>query len=54
VKQVKEYIAPLLECIQYKVEERLATTCTGSCPHTGEFIDSEGNPVYLISQSYSG
>jgi hypothetical protein len=29
---MEKYVKPFLECISYKIEERLANSCTGSCP----------------------
>lgn len=28
---MKRYVNPTLECVEFKVEEKLASTCTGSC-----------------------
>jgi hypothetical protein len=40
------YIKPVIECINYRIEERLATKCTGCCPKDGQYY----NPISKKSE----
>lgn len=49
---MKMYTKPVLECVELRVEERLASNCTGSCP-TDYTTTVDGETVNFFTLTYS-
>jgi hypothetical protein len=47
---MKSYNKPEMECVCFKIEEKLASTCTGSCED--DVLYSDGT-VRFVSLTYS-
>lgn len=47
---MKKYTAPMLNCVELRLEERIANNCTGSCtPEQVRTIPDMANLVALTS-----
>lgn len=47
---MKNYMKPKMECVCFKVEEKLASTCTGSCP---EDVKNPDGSIRFNALTYS-
>lgn len=48
---MKSYIVPMLNCVELRIEERIASNCTGSC--TPEQVRTIPQMAHLIALTTS-